>query len=91
MEDVNYPHTNINLSIYKKRDSEYNDDVILKFLKDFGPAPPHLISLATGIPVYRVSLRLKQLEKYKKVKRAYRRLVPFYKLIGGEEDGRKRD
>jgi DNA-binding HxlR family transcriptional regulator len=72
-------YKNFNLFIFKKRNA-HNDDLIINFLKQFGPAPPHLIAIVTGISVSKVSQRLKQLKRYGIVKKKYRRLIPFYTL-----------
>jgi DNA-binding Lrp family transcriptional regulator len=59
-----------------------NDEKILKFLKSVDTAvPPAAIVLATGLSPSKVSQRLRQLLKYKVVRKFYRKL-PLYTLRG---------
>jgi DNA-binding transcriptional regulator GbsR (MarR family) len=53
------------------------------------PAPPMIIAEATGLSSSKVSQVLKSLVKYKIVKIAYHRKIPFYTLTKGERDGGK--
>jgi hypothetical protein len=57
-----------------------NDDLIVNFLDKVNKAvPPSTIVLATGLSPAKVSQRLKQLVKYKRVRVFYRKL-PLYSI-----------
>jgi DNA-binding Lrp family transcriptional regulator len=57
-----------------------NDELIIEFLKSVGrPVPPLVITSLTGLSPSKVSQRLKQLLKYKIVRRFCRKL-PLYTL-----------
>jgi DNA-binding Lrp family transcriptional regulator len=66
----------INSNIFNKS----NDELIIEFLKSVGRAvPPVAITVGTGMSPCKVSQRLKQLVKYKIVKKFFRK-TPFYSL-----------
>jgi DNA-binding Lrp family transcriptional regulator len=57
-----------------------NDELIIEFLESVGKGvPPISITLGTGLHPSKVSQRLKQLVKYKIVKRFFRK-IPLYTL-----------
>jgi DNA-binding Lrp family transcriptional regulator len=57
-----------------------NDELILEFLKSVGKAvPPVAIVLGTGLSPAKISQRLKKLEKFKLVRKMYRK-IPLYSL-----------
>jgi predicted transcriptional regulator len=67
-----------------KNQKLHNDKKIINFFKIYKqPAPPVLIAEATGLSKSKVSQVLKSLMKYKIVKLAYRRKIPFYVLTRG--------
>jgi predicted transcriptional regulator len=72
------PDKKLDFSIFNKRKS--NDEIILDFLRKVEKAvPPVVIVLGTGLSPAKVSQRLKQLLKYKRVRMFYRRL-PLYSI-----------
>jgi hypothetical protein len=73
----------------EKSFNKSNDDLIIDFLEKIGRGvSPSTIVLATGLSPAKVSQRLKQLLKYKRVRMFYRRL-PLYS-IRRDQNGRQR-
>jgi predicted transcriptional regulator len=68
----------IDSGIFNKAKS--NDEIILEFLEKIEKAvPPVAIILGTGLSASKVSQRLRQLLKYRRVRVFYRRL-PLYSI-----------
>jgi predicted transcriptional regulator len=78
----------IGLGIFNKakRSTKSNDEIILGFLRKVEKAvPPSTIIFATGLSPAKVSQRLKQLLKYKKIRVFYRKL-PLYSINGDRNE-----
>ena len=61
-----------------------NDDLIIEILRNSAkPLPPSTIAYISGMSMSKLSQRLRQLsEKYRVLKVAYRRTLPFYQMAG---------